>query len=502
MKLPRPSLSDHRVRLPLIVAAIVGAYFLLKALLPDIDLQQLLDDVSETLGNWTYVVVGVMAFLETGAFVGLVAPGETFVILAGAVAGQGTTSVYVTIAVVWASAWAGDTASFTLGQRKGRSFMLRHGRRVRITPERISQVEGYFRRHGGKTILVGRFVGLVRALAPFIAGSSGMAYRQFVPYSIIGTGLWASAFTLIGYFAAQSIDTAAEYAGRGTFLFATFLVAVFVIVSAIRYLRDPENRQRLARGMDENRVLHPLVTAGRWVQPQARFLWGRLTPGGLGLEFTTLIAVLSVSLYVLVAYTVVFSGDPGTTAADRAAIDVVDELRRVWLTDLNEVLTELGSGAVVLPLALLVAVALGVARRWSELAVLVAAMVIIFVGVDVLKEAVDRPRPSGALASAPGNAFPSGHAAHSTLYVWLAVTIVVRLRPGLTYATAIVVAGIAVTAAVGLTRVYLGVHYITDVFGGWALGISAFAGCATVALVVTHLRKNWRSGGGGGGDSA
>ncbi len=167
-----------------------------------------------------------MAFLETGAFVGLVAPGETFVILAGAVAGQGTTSVYVTIAVVWASAWAGDTASFTLGQRKGRSFMIRHGRRVRITPERISQVEGYFRRHGGKTILIGRFVGLVRALAPFIAGSSGMAYRQFVPYSIIGTGLWAATFTLVGYFAAQSIDTAAEYAGQGTFLFATFVVTV------------------------------------------------------------------------------------------------------------------------------------------------------------------------------------------------------------------------------------------------------------------------------------
>jgi membrane-associated phospholipid phosphatase len=62
------------------------------------------------------------------------------------------------------------------------------------------------------------------------------------------------------------------------------------------------------------------------------------------------------------------------------------------------------------------------------------------------------------------------------------------------------VAGIALTAAVGLTRVYLGVHYLTDVIGGWALGISAFAGCATVALVVTHLRKNWHSGGGGGGD--
>jgi undecaprenyl-diphosphatase len=487
MKLPRVSLSDHRVRIPLLIAAVIGGYFLLKALLPDIDLEQLLDDVSETLGQWTYPVVGLLAFLETGAFVGLVAPGETFVILAGAVAGQGTTDLYVTIAVVWGSAWAGDTASFVLGQRLGRSFMARHGRRVRITPERIEQVEGYFKRHGGKTILVGRFIGLVRALAPFIAGSSGMAYRQFVPYSILGTGLWAGTFTLIGYLAAQSIESAAEYAGRGTFLFATFIVVVVAIVAAVRHLRVPENRHRIVEAMDRNRALRPLVTAGRWVQPQARFLWQRLTPGGLGLELTTLLAALSVSLYVLVAYVVIVSGDPAATGGDRTAIDVAEQLRHQWLTDVNKVLTDLGSAPVVLPLALVVAVALGVGRRWSELGVLVAAMAIVFVGVDVLKETTDRPRPEGGLDDFSGDAFPSGHAAYATFYAWLAVTVVVRLRPGLTYGTAIVVAGIALAAAIGLTRVYLGVHYLSDVFGGWALGVSAFAGCAAVALVVGHF---------------
>ena len=63
---------------------------------------------------------------------------------------------------------------------------------MKITEERLEQVERYFDRHGGKTILIGRFIGLVRALAPFIAGSSGMPYRRFVPYSIVGTGLWAT----------------------------------------------------------------------------------------------------------------------------------------------------------------------------------------------------------------------------------------------------------------------------------------------------------------------
>ena len=71
------------------------------------------------------------AFLETGAFVGLVAPGETVVILGGAVAGQGVTSLYLTIAIVWMSAFAGDSASFLLGRRLGREFVLRHGPRFR-----------------------------------------------------------------------------------------------------------------------------------------------------------------------------------------------------------------------------------------------------------------------------------------------------------------------------------------------------------------------------------
>jgi membrane protein DedA with SNARE-associated domain/membrane-associated phospholipid phosphatase len=502
MKLPPLSLHDRRVRLPLIAAAIVGGYFLLKAALPDIDLQELLDDLSRTLGDWTYVLVGFFAFVETGAFVGLVAPGETVVILAGAIAGQGTTSVFVTIGIVWAAAWAGDSVSFVIGRRLGRDVVLRHGHRVRITPERFRQVEGYFRRHGGKTILIGRFIGLVRALAPFVAGSSGMRYGQFVPFSVLGTGLWATTFTLIGYFAAQSIEQAADVAGRGTFLFAVFVVAVVGIVLAMRFLRVPENRERVVATMEGNALLRPLVAAGRAVRPQARFVWGRVTPGGLGLEFTALVATLSVALYVLIAYTVIVSGDPGPTGADRTAIDVVGELRVEWLTDVNRFITDLGSAPVVLTIAALVAIALGMAGRWSELCVLVAAMAIIVVVTEVMKEEVARPRPAGGLVDFGKLAFPSAHASYSTIYLWLAVTVVVRLRAGLTYATAIVLAGIALTVAIGLTRVYLGVHYLSDVSTGWALGVSAFASCAAVSLVVSHLRQNWRRGAGRSSDSA
>jgi membrane-associated phospholipid phosphatase len=315
-----------------------------------------------------------------------------------------------------------------------------------------------------------------------------------VPFSILGTGLWSAAFALVGYFASRSIDEAAQRAEQGTLLLGTLICTIVAIVVAVRFLRKPENRKRIVEAMERRRALRPLLALGRRIQPQARFLWHRLTPGGLGLEFTTVVAILAVGLYVLIAYTAILSGDPGPTGADLTAFDVVRELRSDALTDLTKVLTDVGSGAVVLPLAGVTAVALAATRRWSELGVLVCAIAIIVIGTEELKTVVDRPRPAGGLTESSGSSFPSGHASYSVFYASLALTLIVRLKPGLTGGTAIVIAGIALTVASGLARVYLGVHYLSDVTAGWALGVSAFAGCATVGLVVSHLRQNGRLG--------
>jgi undecaprenyl-diphosphatase len=74
-------------------------------------------------------------------------------------------------------------------------------------------------------------------------------------------------------------------------------------------------------------------------------------------------------------------------------------------------------------------------------------------------------------------------------YAWLALTVAIRVRPGWRYGSLLIAAGLLITAGIGLSRVYLGVHYLSDVSGGWGLGAMAFSGCAAVALVVTHLRR-------------
>jgi undecaprenyl-diphosphatase len=483
--------TEGQRRWALRVALVLVAIAAYKAFTSLVDIEKLLEDIANTLGAWTYLLVGFFAFVETGAFVGLLVPGETVMILGGAVAGQGAINVYLVIAIAWLMAWLGDSTSFFVGRRLGHEFLRRHGPRIGVSHERLGQIDDYFARHGGKTIFLGRFVGFVRAFAPFIAGSSGMGYRAFVPYSILGTGLWVSSAIAIGYVFSRSIDTALNYAGKGAFVLGALIVVVVGAVSLYRHFRVAENRRSAARWMEAHRETRWLVLLGRRFRPQLAFLWDRVTPGGtFGLEFTTLMAIFAVASFVLVSYTALVSGDPGPTTGDTAAFEIVEGLRTSWLVDIAEAVTKLGSAAIVWSLAGLCAVVLAARRRWAEVGVLVVGMLITILGVHELKDAVDRPRPEGGLVSASGSSFPSAHAAYSTFYLWLAVTIVMRLRVGMARGTAVVVAGIALTAVIGLSRVFLEVHYLSDVTAGWALGSTAFSLCAAVALVISTLRQN------------
>lgn len=211
-----------------LLAGLVAAAIAIVALLggPP-DLEHALRSIGSTLGPYTYALVGVMAFLETGAGIGLIAPGELAVILGGVAAGQGEIQLVPLVALVWACAVAGDLLSFALGRRLGRGFLLEHGHRVKLTPERIERVERYFSRHGGKTILFGRFIGAVRALTPFIAGASRMPARRFVPATVAAAGLWAIACSLLGYVFWNSFDRALDLARQGSFAVAA-LVALAV----------------------------------------------------------------------------------------------------------------------------------------------------------------------------------------------------------------------------------------------------------------------------------
>lgn len=231
------------------------------------DLEELIADAGEALGDWTYVLVGALAFLETGAFVGLIAPGEFTIVFGGVVAGQGTIEIVPLTVIVCLAAIAGDTTSYFLGRKLGRGFLIRHGPRFGITEPRLRQVEDFFKRHGGKTVLIGRFVGLVRALAPFIAGASHMHFRRFLAYDIIGASIWGTALCLLGYIFWHNLSSITDIVGRGAFALGSAIAAIVLLIYARAYLKRPENRALLACRLAELAqrwpILKPLARATR-----------------------------------------------------------------------------------------------------------------------------------------------------------------------------------------------------------------------------------------------
>jgi membrane-associated phospholipid phosphatase len=359
----------------------------------------------------------------------------------------------------------------------------------------VDQVERYFEHHGGKTILIGRFIGFVRALAPFVAGSSGLPYRRFVPYSVVGTGLWAMAFCVLGYVFWESFDRVADIAGQAALAFGVVVTVIVGAVVAYRRLRDPEQRRRLSFWLDRQErrpVLGRLLAwsrgAARGVAPELRFLWNRVTPGEFGLELTTLLAIGGVGLYVFGLYAVLLAGDAGVTPLDLELLDVADDLRARGAVDVAELVTNLGAFPAVAAVMVPTAVLLATRHCKAELVALLTGLVLVYAAVQLAKAGIDRPRPARPLVETARSAYPSGHAAYST--GWVAAAVAATRRLGLTRRAALVLGAIGLSAAIGLSRIYLRAHYWSDVAGGWGVGFGVFGTLATIAMIVTHIRHN------------
>ncbi len=196
--------------------------------------EALLDSLGAGLGPWSYALVGGLAFLETSAFIGLIAPGELAVVLGGVLAGRGQMELPLLIAVVWAAAVAGDVCGFLLGRGLGRPFLVRHGARLGATPARLDQVDRFFARHGAKAIVIGRFAGIVRAMGPFTAGASGMRPGRFVAADVLGAGLWAGTFSGLGYLFAGSAGALLDVLHRAQLAAAIALAAALVVAVVMR----------------------------------------------------------------------------------------------------------------------------------------------------------------------------------------------------------------------------------------------------------------------------
>ncbi len=161
-------------------------------------LDKVLKDIILTYHTWTYLIMFFVIFMETGFVVTPFLPGDSLIFAAGAFAGLGSLHVGILFVVLALAAIAGDTANYWIGHYIGpRAFS---GNIRFLKKEYIDRTHAFFEKYGGKTIIIARFIPIIRTFAPFVAGVGAMTYPKFIAYNVIGGLAWVALFTFLGYF--------------------------------------------------------------------------------------------------------------------------------------------------------------------------------------------------------------------------------------------------------------------------------------------------------------
>ncbi|MFJ7952289.1 VTT domain-containing protein [Lysinibacillus sp. NPDC096418] len=159
-----------------------------------------LKEIIEDFGVWSYAILFGIVFVETGVVIFPFLPGDSLLFASGALAAIGAFELWILIPVFLAAAILGDTVNYEIGKKVGTSIPPKSFLGRVINQERMDAAQRFFNKHGGKTIVIARFMPFIRTFIPFIAGASRMHYRYFIMYNILGAVLWVFSCTLLGYF--------------------------------------------------------------------------------------------------------------------------------------------------------------------------------------------------------------------------------------------------------------------------------------------------------------
>ncbi len=177
-------------------------------------------------GTWAYIVIGFLAFAESAFMVGFFFPGETAIIVGGVLAGLGRINLGVIIVVVVVCAIAGDSVGFEVGKKAG-PWMLDH--RPLKGKSGVQYTLGLLERYGGPAVFLGRFITFVRVVIPGLAGMSGLRYRTFLFWNVLGGICWGVGYTLLGYVVGISIEHVLSQIGLWFLAVAAVAIAGFVV---------------------------------------------------------------------------------------------------------------------------------------------------------------------------------------------------------------------------------------------------------------------------------
>lgn len=423
-----------------------------------------------------YAAVFLLSFLESLAFVGTVVPGALFVVFAGSLAAKGFFDLGDLFWFAAAGAILGDGVSFRLGRRS--TIYFSETNRL-FKPSRLARGQEFFARYGGASVLFGRFNGLIRAVVPFVAGVAGMAAGRFYLWNVSGAVAWAASHLVAGYLLGTAWRTVEVWTTR----FGALLAALVLVILGVYLLKRFFVRRgrlllafagSLLGSVGEAIITNPDVRTFVAAHPRlCAFLAQRFDRQRFaGLPLTLLgVSFLYVLLLLGGVIEDLLASDP-IVAVDTRLDNLLFAFREPTMVKLFLWVSQLGRGTIVVAVALTVCGILALWRRQRYILPFLVTLGGSTATALLGKVAFQRPRPAGvAVYREWSYSFPSGHAVIATALYGFVVYLLWRRTAQWGQRLNIFFAGFVLMLALGFSRLYLGVHFLSDVLGGYLLGL-------------------------------
>ncbi|MCG8107219.1 MAG: bifunctional DedA family/phosphatase PAP2 family protein [Candidatus Thiodiazotropha endolucinida] len=415
---------------------------------------------------WAGLSVFLVAFSESVAIVGLLVPGVIAMFGFGALIATGTLQFWPVFWWAVAGAVAGDSLSFWLGRHYQDG--LRQIWPFSRYPETLHRGIRFFEKYGGKSVAIGRFFGPVRAIIPLVAGMMGMTPMRFLLANISSALVWAPAYLLPGIVFGASLELASEVTFRLVILLLLILAlawGLFKLAHALFRLLQPHARDIVQWGFD-------------WGQRHRGFraisaaLADPDHPEAKGLAFLATLLLLATLLFMLLLGAMV--GGTLMQTANEIIHNGLQSLRTPWGDQFIYLLTSLGDLSSIIIVAVVSAILLILQGHYRTLNYLLAAIAFGILAPLLLKYGLQIPRPESAPATLGPWSFPSAHVLRTiTLYGFLSIMVARGLSHDWRWLPYSIAA--ALVGAVALSRLYLGVHWLSDVLGSITLGLAWIA---------------------------
>ncbi len=430
-------------------------------------LNELLPSI-QSLGLWGYWLIGLLAFGEALVLTSVFTPGTVVVVLGGALAAQGLYDFGDMIWFVAIGTILGAEISFRIGAKGANLFQ--EGRRV-FSPAHLERGKRFFEKYGAPSIILGHFFGPLRPIIPVVAGLSEMSRRRFFIWNVIGGFTYAVALVSIGYFFGTATNLfSATMTRAGLFAIAVLLViavlwfAVVKLRKAVPFFISVFRSVGLAiRDNSDVRALvgrHPILF---------RFLSERGSRDSFaGLPVTILASALVYFLFLYAGSTLDFVRQSQIVAADIRIASLLSAFRDPDLVQFFTVVTAFGYWKVIATLGIAVSILMWLLKRPHYLPGLWLTVIGNQLTVTLLKHTFARPRPEMAVFAESSFSFPSGHSAASAAFFGFLTYVLIRERVGPIVVSFLV--GMTLIFLIGLSRIYLVEHYLSDVLNGYLVG--------------------------------